>query len=309
MSYLVIAAKGLCMGAADVVPGVSGGTMAFILGIYEELLESVKSFNFLFLKRIGAFKLRKAFRSVSWRFLIALAIGIGTAILSLARLLAWLLQNQPVMIWSFFFGLILASVFVILGKLKRWTWPVGITFIVGTLFTFCLVGMVPLETPQAPWFLFICGAVAICAMILPGISGSLILVLMGKYEFILLALNNRDMITLLPVILGAAAGLLSFVRLLSWFLRKYRDLTIAFLSGLMVGSLRKVWPWKTTLQEFIDSHGNSIPTDQANTLPLAWNSELAASLFLIGIGFILIITLNILASRREKAAKTTPRIS
>ena len=297
------------MGAADVVPGVSGGTMAFILGIYEELLESIKSFNFRFLQKLCALKMREAFESVSWRFLIALGIGIGTAIISLARLLAWLLQNQPVMIWSFFFGLIFASVFVILGKLKKWTWPVGITFILGAILTYSLVGMVPLETPQAPWFLFLCGAVAICAMILPGISGSLILVLMGKYEFVLHALNNRDILTLLIVILGAIAGLLSFVRLLSWFLGKYRDLTIAFLSGLMVGSLRKVWPWKTTLHEFIDSHGHSVPSAQSNTLPPLWNSELAASLFLIVIGFILIILLNLLASKREKAEETSPRKS
>ena len=185
----------------------------------------------------------------------------------------------------------------------------GITFILGTILTYSLVGMVPLETPQAPWFLFLCGAVAICAMILPGISGSLILVLMGKYEFVLHALNNRDILTLLLVILGAVVGLLSFVRLLSWFLRKYRDLTIAFLSGLMVGSLRKVWPWKTTLHEFIDSHGNSIPASQVNILPPSWNSELALSLFLLGIGFILIIALNILASKREKATERSPQIS
>jgi putative membrane protein len=297
------------MGAADVVPGVSGGTMAFILGIYEELLESIKSFNFKFLRKLGALKVREAFATVSWRFLIALGIGIGMAIISLARLLAWLLQNQPVMIWSFFFGLILASVFVILGKLKKWSWPAVIAFILGAILTYHLVGMVPLETPQAPWFLILCGALAICAMILPGISGSLILVLMGKYEFVLHALNSRDILPLLLVILGAIAGLLSFVRLLSWFLRKYRDLTIAFLSGLMVGSLRKVWPWKITLHEVIDSQGHNVPSAQSNTLPPSWNSELAASLLLMAIGFILIILLNLLASKREKAEETSPRIS
>jgi putative membrane protein len=297
------------MGAADVVPGVSGGTMAFILGIYEELLDAIKSFNFKFLKKLCSFRMTEAFAAVSWRFLIALVIGIGTAIVSLARLLAWLLQNQPVMIWSFFFGLILASFFVILGKLKKWTWPVGITFILGAVLTYSLVGMVPLATPQAPWFLFLCGAVAICAMILPGISGSLILVLMGKYEFVLHALNNRDILTLLIVILGAIAGLLSFVRLLSWFLQKYRDPAIAFLSGLMGGSLRKVWPWKTTLHEFIDSQGHSIPSVQSNTFPSSWTPELAASLFLIVIGFILIIALNLMASKREKAEKPSLPLS
>jgi putative membrane protein len=297
------------MGAADVVPGVSGGTMAFILGIYEELLESIKSVNLLFLKKIFSGKMREAFETVSWRFLIALVIGIGTAVTSLARLLAWLLQNQPVMIWSFFFGLILASVFVILRKLKKWTWSVGFTFILGAILTYGLVGMVPLETPHAPWFLFLCGAVAICAMILPGISGSLILVLMGKYEFVLQALNNRDMFTLILVILGAVAGLLSFVRLLSWFLRKYRELAIALLSGLMVGSLRKVWPWKTTLHGIMDSQGHSIPMVQANTLPPSCNTELAAALFLIVLGFILIIILNHAAAKRGKGKEAPPQIS
>jgi len=285
-SYLGLAIKGFCMGAADVVPGVSGGTMAFILGIYEELLESIRSFDLKFLRQILSFRLRDAMDHTSWRFLAAILIGILTAIFSLAKILSWLLQNHPVFIWSFFFGLILASVVTVSRHLNEWNLSMTGWMFLGTIGLYFLVGLVPVSTPDAPWFLFMCGAIAICAMILPGISGSFLLVLLGKYSYVLEAVNNRDIFTLILVAAGAGAGLISFVRFLNWLLKKYHDPTIAILTGFMLGSLRKVWPWKKT-------------PESTNFLPLHWNNEVTIALCLIVIGFSVVFFLNLWAEKRD----------
>ncbi|MCP4682711.1 MAG: DUF368 domain-containing protein, partial [Desulfobacterales bacterium] len=277
--------KGFCMGASDVVPGVSGGTMAFILGIYRELIKSIRSFDLGFLKLLFTFKIKEAFNHVPWQFLAAVAIGILAAVFSLARVLSWLLQNQPILIWSFFFGLVLASVFTVSRYLERWTPSILVCLLLGAVLTYFLVGMVPASTPETPWFLFVSGAIAICAMILPGISGAFILVLFGKYYYVLEAVNNRDFFTLFLVAAGAVVGLITFVRLLNWLFNKYNDLTIAILTGLMLGSLRKIWPFKETLESITDSHENVIPMVQANILPDQWNTEAALGLCLAVVGF------------------------
>ena len=220
ISYFLIWLKGFCMGAADVVPGVSGGTMAFILGIYEELIGAIRSFDIVFVKRLFSLRIKKALDHVPWPFLLALGIGIFTAIFSLARILSWLLENRPVFIWSFFFGLVLASIFTVGRHLNKWNLPLIGWLLLGAVGAYLLVGMVPVSTPETPWFLVLSGAVAICAMILPGISGSFILVLMGKYDYLLRAVNNRDFLTLALAATGAAIGLISFVRLLSWLLEE-----------------------------------------------------------------------------------------
>ena len=287
------------MGAADIVPGVSGGTMAFILGIYEELLESIRSFDLNFLRRVFSFKISDAIDHASWQFLIALGLGILMAIFSLARILSWLLQNRPVLIWSFFFGLILASLFTVGRHLKKWDISIAAWIFSGAIGLYFLVGMVPVKTSDAPWFLFISGAIAICAMILPGISGSFILVLMGKYEYVLEAVNNRDLFTLVLVAAGAGIGLITFVRFLSWLLKRYHDPTIAALTGLMLGSLRKVWPWKKTMDAIYDSHGNVTIISQANILPDHWNSEVTSALCLMIIGFSVVFFLNIWAEKKD----------
>lgn len=299
LGYLGVTAKGFCMGAADVVPGVSGGTMAFILGIYEELIGAIRSFDSRFLKLLFSSRIKEALEHVSWKFLISLGLGIFMAILSLARILSWLLQNQPILIWAFFFGLILASVFTVsrhLSKLNLYTW---IWMLLGTIGAYFLVGMVPVSTPNTSWFLFVSGAIAICAMILPGISGAFILLLLAKYHFALEAVNNRDLFPLLIMAAGAAFGLLAFSRLLHWLLRRYHDMTIALLTGLMLGSLRKVWPWKETLKSRVEAYGNIAPVTQVNVLPSQWSNEVTLALFLVAVGFLVVLFLNRLAKKKR----------
>ena len=298
-AYLGLTVKGFCMGASDVIPGVSGGTMAFILGIYQELIKSIKSFDLIFLRLLFSLKVKDALDHVSWQFLMAIGFGILTAIFTLARILAWLLENQPVFIWSFFFGLIVASLFTVSKHLAKWTPSIVIWIGLGALCTYLLVGMVPTKTPDTEWFLFMSGAIAICAMILPGISGAFILVLLGKYHYVLEAVNNKDILTLLLVAGGAGVGLVTFVRLLNWLFNRYHDITIALLTGFMFGSLRKVWPWKKTLQSMTDTHGNAIATAQANMLPSCWDSKLAIALCLAVIGFLIVFSLDFLAEKEK----------
>ncbi|MDY6990154.1 MAG: DUF368 domain-containing protein [Thermodesulfobacteriota bacterium] len=297
--YLVLAVKGFCMGASDVVPGVSGGTMAFILGIYEDLIRAIRSFDLHFLRLLFTLKVTNALEHASWRFLLSVGIGILTAIFTLARALSWLLENRPVEIWSFFFGLVVASAFIVSRHFTRWTLSTVGWIALGATFTYFLVGMVPATTPEAPWFLFVSGAVAICAMILPGISGAFILVLLGKYHFLLEAVNNRDILTLFLVASGAALGLMTFARFLNWLFNRHHDLTIALLTGLMVGSLRKVWPWKSALETMTDIHGNVVATLQTNILPHGGGGKIAMAVLLAAIGFFLVFFLNFLAEKRK----------
>ena len=297
--YVVLASKGFCMGASDVIPGVSGGTMAFILGIYEELLNAIKSFDFQSARLLATFQVRTFFKRISWQFLLSLGLGILTAIFTLSKLLAWLLENQPVLIWSFFLGLILASVVTVSKRIDQWNLSLWVSLSCGLVGIYILVGLVPASTPNAPWFLFISGAIAICAMILPGISGSFILVLMGKYQYVLEAVNGKDFFVLGIVAAGACVGMVVFSRLLSWLLAKYHNLMVALLTGFMIGSLRKVWPWKVTLESLIDGHGKTVPTVQANILPPAWDSELMAGLSLMVTGFLIVLALEWLAGRQQ----------
>ncbi len=299
LGYLGVTAKGFCMGAADVVPGVSGGTMAFILGIYEELIKAIRSFDLEFLRLLFSWRIKEALEHVSWKFLISVGLGIFMAILSLARILSWLLQNQPILIWSFFFGLILASVFTVSQHLSKLNVTNGIWMLLGIVGAYFLVGMVPVSTPNTSWFLFLSGAVAICAMILPGISGSFILLLLAKYHYALEAVNNRDLFPLFVMAVGAAFGLLAFSRFIHWLLGRHHDMTIALLTGLMLGSLRKVWPWKETLKSRVEAYGNIAPVTQVNVFPSHWNNEVTLALFLIAVGFLVVLFLNRLAKRKR----------
>jgi putative membrane protein len=295
--YIVLGVKGFCMGASDVVPGVSGGTMAFILGIYEELIDAIKSFDLKSLQFLVTLKLRPLLDRISWQFLLAVGIGILAAIFTLSRLLSWLLQNRPVFIWSFFLGLILASVLSVSRRVEAWKILTGLCLVGGTLGSYFLVGLVPVSTPNDYWFLFLCGAVAICAMILPGISGSYILVLLGKYQYVLDAVNHRDFLILGLVAIGACVGIIAFSRILGWLLKNYHDLMVATLIGLMIGSLRKVWPWKETLESVVDSHGQIVPLVQSNILPGQWNGEVLAALSLMAAGLLAVLFLDWLGNR------------
>ncbi len=297
MEYLTLTAKGFCMGASDVIPGVSGGTMAFILGIYEELIDAIRSFDLKSIQLLLTLRLRGLLDRISWQFVLAVGIGILTAIFTLARALSWLLQNRPVLIWSFFLGLILASTLSVSRRVEGWRLSTWLGLLGGMVGTYFLVGLVPVSTPDSPWFLFLSGAVAICAMILPGISGAFILVLLGKYQFVLEAVNNRDFFILAIVAAGAVVGIAAFSRLLGWLLRNYHDLMVAVLTGLMLGSLRKVWPWKETVENFVASHGKVVTIVHANILPTQWNVEVLSALSLIGLGFLTVFSLDRMVGR------------
>ncbi|HXF64110.1 MAG TPA: DUF368 domain-containing protein [Caldilineaceae bacterium] len=301
---LGLLARGFCMGSADVVPGVSGGTMAFILGIYEELIESIRMVGQpAFLRALLSFRLREALCLLNFPFLAWLLAGILLAILTLAPAIEWMLVHQPVLLWSFFFGLVLASVVTVSRRIPRWTLPLWLSLAVGTVGAYWLVGLVPVQTPNAWWFLFISGAIAICAMILPGISGSFILVLLGKYQYVVSAVNQRDLITLFWVALGCAIGVVSFAQLLSWLFKRYHDLTVALLTGFMLGSLRKVWPWKEVVAYVTGSDGAIIPTIEHNMLPPltvngALNLEIAYAIGLALVGLLVVLVLDHLANRK-----------
>lgn len=287
--YLILSIKGFCMGASDVVPGVSGGTMALILGIYEELIHSVRTIDFAFFGRLSRLRIQEAMDGMAWPFLLAVGTGILTAVVTLSRGISWALTVYPVHIWSFFFGLVLASVWSVGAQLDHWKPTMVLWSVAAAIAAYCIVGLVPVDTPEAPWFIFVSGAVAICAMILPGISGSFILVLLGKYHYVLNAVNQRDLMTLLIFSAGAAAGLLSFVRLLNWLLERYRDLTMAALTGMMLGSLRKIWPWKVSGSGAYD----------VNRMPAQFDGEVIVALGLMVSGLIVVWAMNSMASRRH----------
>jgi putative membrane protein len=251
LEYLGLTARGICMGAADIVPGVSGGTMAFILGIYEELIDAIRTLGRPhFLEAVFKFRIKDVLKILNWEFLLAVATGIFIAIITLSHALESLLVNQPVFLWSFFFGLVLASVLVVSKRVKRWSAQLVVALLLGAAGAYVLVGLVPVQTPNDWWFLIISGAVASCALILPGVSGAFLLVLLGKYQYVLGSVNDLragDLDAAVPLILvaiGAVVGLVSFTQILGWLFKKYHDLTVSVLIGLMVGSLRKIWPWK-----------------------------------------------------------------
>ena len=244
LKYVGVAFKGACMGAADVIPGVSGGTIAFLMGIYQELLDSIKSVNGEAFKLLFKGKIAEFWKHINGNFLASLFVGILVSVFSLARLMKYLLEFHPIPLWSFFFGLILASAIYILKGLDKWSVKNIISLLIGIVIAAFICIASPAQTPDALWFVFLCGAIAICAMILPGISGSFILLLMGKYAFIMNAVTELNIVVLAVFAVGCAVGIISFSHVLSWLLNKYYMLTIALLSGFMVGSLLKVWPWK-----------------------------------------------------------------
>lgn len=264
--------RGVCMGAADVVPGVSGGTIAFISGIYEELLDSIRRIN---PKAIGILLKQgplAAWQHINGTFLLVLVLGIGTSFLSLSRLIVYLLHNQPVMIWSFFFGLILGSALWMLAQVRQWGTSQLFSLLCGLVAAYLLTVIAPAEAVVTPVTVLLAGSVAICAMILPGISGSFILLLMGMYAPVLGAIKNFEWVLLGSFALGCVIGLLTFSHLLSWMFRRAHDLTVALLTGFMLGSLNKVWPWKYTLSYRINSHGEQVPLMQDNILPTSYQS-------------------------------------
>lgn len=300
--YVVISLKGMAMGAADVVPGVSGGTIAFISGIYEELLNSISSFNF---SLINVFK-NEGFKSVwikvNGNFLVSLFVGILISVLSLAKLIESMLENHPIVIWSFFFGLVLASIIYIGKQITKWTKGSVLCLILGAILAFYITTLNPMVSANSsPWFLFLAGMIAICAMILPGISGSFILVLLGAYKPVLNALNTKDFVSIIIFLVGAVLGLLSFSRILKWLFSTYKNYTLATLTGFIIGSLNKIWPWKETISWRINSKGIEVPFNTASVSPFSFegDNQLLISIFLMLIGFGLIILLEKLAIKKD----------
>ncbi|MCI5705900.1 MAG: DUF368 domain-containing protein [Odoribacter sp.] len=267
-NYPLLILRGCAMGAADVVPGVSGGTIAFITGIYEELIDSIKAVDLQAVKLLLKFKLAEFWKKINGNFLISVIAGIGISIFSLAKLMTWLLENHPIYIWSFFFGLIIASSVLVAKEIKKWNIFTVISLILGAVIAYGITVMTPSETPDSWWFIILSGAIAICAMILPGISGAFILLLMGKYTYILGAVSAFNIGVLLLFAVGAVAGITSFSHLLSWLLKHHHTATVSLLTGFMVGSLNKVWPWKETLQTYTDSHGVEKALVESNISPV-----------------------------------------
>lgn len=257
------------MGAADVVPGVSGGTIAFITGIYEELISSIKSIDQETIRLLFQWQIAAFWKRINGAFLLTVLVGIMTSLVSLAQLMTYLLQHYPIEIWSFFFGLIAISSPLITREIKKWNAATVLAGIVGLVIAYVITILSPAATPDSWWFIVICGAVAICAMILPGISGAFILLLLGKYEYMVRALTGLDVVTILVFVIGCVAGLLSFSRFLSWILMHYRFPTLALLAGFMVGSLNKVWPWKEITSFRLNQQGEQVPAFDTSIWP--WN--------------------------------------
>jgi putative membrane protein len=301
VDYLGLYARGFAMGASDIVPGVSGGTMALILGIYEELLSSIRAvLNREALGHALRLRLKKALDLIPWPFLLSVALGIFSAVLTMSYVLEWILERYPSLLWGFFFGLVVASIFTVSRRVEKWGAGPIVGLIVGAVGTFFLVGAVPVQTPNTWWFFFLSGALAISAMVLPGISGAFILVLLGKYQTLLSAVTSLDIAPLFWVVAGAGVGIVSFAQFLGWLFKRFHDVTVAVLVGMLVGSLRKLWPWKETLQTMLDRHGKEIPLAERNILPAALTWEVGATILLAVLGFVLIWQLTAWADRREK---------
>lgn len=317
LDYLAIIFKGVAMGAADVVPGVSGGTIAFISGIYEELLESIDKVN------LGVFKAWKkegfktAWNSINGNFLLALFSGIAISILSLAKLIKYLLHNEPILLWSFFFGLVLASILYIGKQIKGWSPKIVIAIIITSALSYYITLAEPFASPDSPFYLLFCGFIAIIAMILPGVSGAFILLILGVYQTAIDTINNlRDgllngnmelfkdaLLKFVLLAIGAVIGLKVFSKALNWMFKHQKNLTLAILTGFMIGSLNKIWPWKEVLKTRVNSEGEVVTLLDKSILPTSYigDNELVMAIVFIVIGFAAILLLETLGKQKDKA--------
>ena len=295
--YVGGAFKGACMGAADVIPGVSGGTIAFLMGIYQELLDSIKSVNGEAFKLLFKGKIVEFWKHINGTFLASLFVGLLVSVFSLARLMKYLLEFHPIPLWSFFFGLILASAIYILKGLDKWSVQNIISLVIGVGIAAFICVASPAQTPDALWFVFLSGAIAICAMILPGISGSFILLLLGKYAFVMTAVTELNIPVLAVFALGCGIGIISFSHFLSWLLKKFYMLTIALLSGFMLGSLLKVWPWKVPgAAEGFDYPALPAQFEQVTGL----DAQLGTSIAFAVLGLAIVLVIEFVAAKGQK---------
>ncbi|GAB4333392.1 MAG: DUF368 domain-containing protein [Flammeovirgaceae bacterium] len=311
--YILLYLKGIAMGAADVVPGVSGGTIAFISGIYEELLSSIKSIDLKAFKLVFTGQWKSFWTKINGTFLVVLLSGIATAIVSTAKLILYLLENHPILIWSFFFGLVIASAILVSQKIKNWNILNIISLLIGTGVSYYIttISVVADESTNIA-YIFLCGMVAICAMILPGISGSFVLLLMGGYHLIIGCIKNSveaigsaqfalliDYLKILGVFaIGCAIGISLFSHVLTWLYKHYHDLVIALLVGFLVGSLNKVWPWKETLLELKETHKIDVSVSPFRFAEITGQDPMILYAVLLTIfGFVLVYGLEWLAGK------------
>ncbi|MCH7658086.1 MAG: DUF368 domain-containing protein [Bacteroidetes bacterium] len=288
--------KGIGMGAANVIPGVSGGTIALITGIFEKLINSIKSLDLKAVRLILKGDFNGFFNRVNMSFLLSVFFGIFISILTLARILGYLFENYSVYIWAYFFGLILASVYFVGRRIEKVDFRVVITFLAGTLIAVLLSVLNPASENTSTYYLVLCGVVAICSMILPGLSGSFVLILMGNYELIFIkSVNEFDMGVLIPVGVGAVLGLLAFSHILSWIFKRYKDQTISLLAGFILGSLSILWPWKNEVFQtnrlgdiLLKSGGDPVVIGYEKYFPRQFDNELVISILLMITGIITI---------------------
>jgi putative membrane protein len=313
--YLLVTLKGIAMGAADVVPGVSGGTIAFISGIYEELLESIDGLTLNFFKDWRKRGFKKAWIDINGNFLLSLFLGIGISITSLAQLIKWLLEHHPTLLWAFFFGLVLASILYVAKQIRKWNIQNISALILASFLSYYITLAEPFASPESPFYLLFCGFIAIIAMILPGVSGAFILLILGAYQTAIDTINflieglstgnwvllKSGLVNLTFLGIGAIIGIKIFSKSLNWMFKHHKNLTLSILTGFMVGSLNKIWPWKETLSTRINSEGILVPVLQKSILPSEFNGDpqIVYCLILMIIGFVCILILENLGSQKQ----------
>ncbi len=295
--YFKTALKGAAMGAANVIPGVSGGTIALITGIFERLINAIKSFDIKAVKLLFSGQLKDFAKHIDLYFLIALFTGVGVAIISLAKLFKFLFEHYPIFIWAFFFGLVLASIYFVGKSVKKWSVSSVISLIVGTAIAVTISVMTPASENSSFLYLIICGVVAVCSMILPGLSGSFVLILLGNYQLVMInAVSDFNAKVLFPVVLGAGVGLVAFSHVLSWLLKKFHNQTIAMLTGFITGSLGILWPWKEPITK---QFGEKIKTVGYDYYTPEMNSEFYLAVFFIILGIASIVATEFFANKKQ----------
>ena len=301
LDYFIISLKGVAMGAADAVPGVSGGTIAFISGIYEELISTISNINLSLFKTLFQKGVKQFWKELNGNFIVALLSGIIISFVSFMKLAKYLLEYHPVLIWSFFFGLIIASIYFVGKQITKWNIATIIALILGTTIAYYISTLPSMENSESSYFIFIAGAIAICAMILPGISGSFILIILGAYKTLSDAIHDINLKKIALFACGAVFGLLSFSHVLKWLFKHYHNITLAILTGFIFGSLNKVWPWKETLSWYTNSKGIETPLLQESVSPFNFNgdNQLALAIFLMVLGFLTIFILERLGSKKQ----------
>jgi putative membrane protein len=298
--YLMLSLKGIAMGAADAVPGVSGGTIAFISGIYEELINTISNINISLFKTFKNEGIKAFWEKLNGNFITSLLLGILVSYISFMRLAKYLIEQHPVLIWSFFFGLIVASIFFVGRQIKSWNLPVFISLLLGAIAAYYITTIPSMASNEHPLFLFFAGALAICAMILPGISGSFILVIIGAYKTLSDALHDFNFKKIALFTLGAIVGLLSFSHVLKWLFKHCHNITLALLTGFIFGSLNKIWPWKEVLTWRENSSGKLVPLLEQSVSPSNYNGDpqLTFAIALTIMGFLTIFILEKIGSKK-----------